>query len=393
MVMDKKENQWNVGKIEKILGLLFFVFFTAQILSPSVSNRTIYLELVIAVLNPYFWSWLFPIHIRMSYLVILILLGLIAATGHVITSFKLIINLFYIVYLTYLYKRNLWYMRIMLSISIAFAFVQITTLGVDPTFSQMIGPSNIAQIFWGGYATASYTNFYTIFEGGLPRVSGLSREAGFMCSLIIVAMWLEYLQYKNEHYVNRKFDIWLIVGYVCSFSKMGVVIFLVYAVEKLKVFINKIPMAFIVLFFVSIMTIIWVNNQAYLLDADNVTFLSRFGGYDALNDMDFYQLIFGVDRLTEISSFTAITEYYGENIFSGFGGWILYNGLIVCVLFMLIIYAMGISSTGILMLLLFTINVLPDTNQNFVALAWFMVYTYYQRKTVANIFDSKIKFY
>lgn len=377
--MSKKINQLRVSKTEKILGLLFFVFFTAQILSPSIADRTIYLELVIAVLNPYFWIWLLPIRVNMTHLVILILLCLIVATGHMITAFKLSVNFFYIIYLTYLHKRNLWFLRIMLSVSIAFALAQISTLGIDPEFSQMIGSSNIAQTIWGGYATASYTNFYAIFEDGLPHVSGLSREAGFMCSLIIVAMWLEYLQYKKERYLNKKFDIWLIVGYICSFSKMGFVIFISYAVERLRGFINKIPITCVVLLFVSVMTIIWANNQAYLVDISNVTFLSRFGGYAALNDMDLYQLIFGVDRLNEISSFPAITEYYGENLFAGFGGWILYNGLIVCILFIGIVYALGISTTGILMILLFTINVQPDTNQNFVALTWFISYTYYQR--------------
>jgi len=72
--MSKKINQLRVSKTEKILGLLFFVFFTAQILSPSIADRTIYLELVIAVLNPYFWIWLLPIRVNMTHLVILILL-------------------------------------------------------------------------------------------------------------------------------------------------------------------------------------------------------------------------------------------------------------------------------------------------------------------------------
>ena len=49
----------NLGLLlEKIWAALFFLFFTAQILSPMINGKTIYMEIVIALLNPYFLYWI-----------------------------------------------------------------------------------------------------------------------------------------------------------------------------------------------------------------------------------------------------------------------------------------------------------------------------------------------
>ena len=50
----------------------------------------------------------------------------------------------------------------------------------------LIGPNNIASLVWGNYATETFTNFYAVFEFGLPRTAGLSREAGFFASFLAV---------------------------------------------------------------------------------------------------------------------------------------------------------------------------------------------------------------
>lgn len=44
--------------LEKIWAALFFLFFTAQILSPMINGKTIYMEIVIALLNPSFLYWI-----------------------------------------------------------------------------------------------------------------------------------------------------------------------------------------------------------------------------------------------------------------------------------------------------------------------------------------------
>ena len=46
-----------ISKIESILSHLFYFFFTAQIFSPYIAGRTIYLEVLIALINPYFIQW------------------------------------------------------------------------------------------------------------------------------------------------------------------------------------------------------------------------------------------------------------------------------------------------------------------------------------------------
>ena len=122
-----------------------------------------------------------------------------------------------------------------------------------------------------------------------------------------------------------------------------------------------------------------MSHTSFLLEDKNVTFLDRFGAYAAFFDLNLSQFFLGVD-LNRIESFVADAELYSTpNLwFAGFAGWIIYNGVIVLGLWCLILYLMGITTSGILMLIIFTLNVQPDTNQNFVVLAYFIVWKYYQ---------------
>ena len=92
-----------------------------------------------------------------------------------------------------------------------------------------------------------------------------------------------------------------------------------------------------------------------------------------------YQLFFGEDELDKIDGLSAINEFYGENLFAGVGGWIIDNGLLLFLAFVAILYLLEFKSTGVLLLLLLTINVQPDTNQNFVVYAWFLCMQYFRK--------------
>lgn len=363
------------SKIEKVLAYVFFCFFTIQILSPSLNGKTIYLEVIIAILNPFFYKWIYSQKIKKEYFILLYGIMNFSIWGHFETSLKLLVTIFLVVYLYYLHDKDLWKMDKYLYLSIFFAIAQFIFLFINPEWSFNIGSNNIAKFVWGEYATASYSNYYTVFF--MPRVSGLAREAGFMASLIIVYIFYKYIQ-NDQKKLNIKEKIFIGIGYILSFSKMSLIIIVVFIINKLKYFINYIPFLFILIFWTTFMCIFWIYNMEYLRDAINVTFLARFGSYLILIDTNLYQLLFGVgDKLLEINSYWVDFMASLGDVFSGLAYFIIYNGLVGTLIYFISLYFVGLSSTGLLILLLFTINVQLDTNQNFVIISYFIIFKYY----------------
>lgn len=172
------------NKIEHLYSNLFFLFFTAQILSPYISGKTIYLEVIIAIFNPYFWKWIYDknnIHkIDKNYILVILGLILIAILGHISTAVKILVIFLCVIHLFYLYDKNLWKLNRYLIISILLGIMQFIFTFIDPIMAALIGPTSISTFIWGDSATPTYTNFFTVFY--FPRVSGLSREAGFFAS-------------------------------------------------------------------------------------------------------------------------------------------------------------------------------------------------------------------
>ena len=164
----------NLGLLlEKIWAALFFLFFTAQILSPMINGKTIYMEIVIAFLNPSFLYWILKnFRFEKRYIFVIFSIGFFCICGHAETGIKFVLILFEVVCLFYLKFKKLWYIKFFFFISFIFLVAQQAFLVISPEIAMLIGPNNIAHYVWGSYATASYTNFYAIFEFGLPRTSG-----------------------------------------------------------------------------------------------------------------------------------------------------------------------------------------------------------------------------
>lgn len=368
------------NKIEHIYANLFFLFFTAQILSPYIAGKTLYLEIIVAALNPYFWKWICKKNsiykINTKYVFIVLGLVLIAILGHIDTSIKILVIFFYVIHLFYLYDKNLWKLNRYLVISVLLGIIQFCFTFIDPIMAAMIGPTAISTFIWGDLATPTFTNFYTIIY--FPRVSGLSREAGFFASYIITVIFLSYLE-KNTY--NKK--IWLLycIGYVISFSKMSLAIIGVFLVNFFRRIINYIPFAIGIIIFISFISIAVEFNKIFILS--DVSFLHRFSGYISLYNLDFMDILFGtnVEKIGDYPSKLIIAGNFTN--FAGFSGWIIENGIIVLCIFFTILYLLGINIVGIYILLLFTINVSVDTNQNFVVLTYFIILKYYCKNNIS----------
>lgn len=366
--------------LEKILSNLFFLFFVAQILSPSIGDKTFYLEILVAVLNPFFILWVKNQPIKKRYFFMYVAILIISLVGNISLAIKLFAISIGVLFLYYSYDRNIFYIKPYITLSLLLAIFQLYFTFFNPELATMIGPTNIAQTIWGSYATATFTNFYTVFW--FPRVSGLSREAGFLASFLVVYILFLYLDKDRQTNVSLFYKILLTIGYIISFSKMSLVLFGVLILNIIKNLINKLPVILTIILFVLIMIFYWDSNTDYLLEQQNVTFLHRFGGYPTIFDLNLYQLIFGISDTSEIKSDIGREIHNQFQSYAGFSGFIIHNGILVLILIISGLYIVGISSTGILILLFLTINVQLDTNQNFVVLSYFIILKFFSNRRI-----------
>jgi hypothetical protein len=373
-------------RLEKLLSHLFFFFFIAQILSPLIGEKTLYLEIIVALLNPFFIVWIINQKIKPKYFSIYIAIILLFLIGNPIASIKFFALSIGVLFLFYSYERNIFYLKTYIVISIILAILQFIFTFYNPQIAYLLGPTNIAKTLWGEHATATFTNFYSIFL--FPRVSGLSREAGFFASLIVAYMLFVFINQNRKKITISYFSKTLLfVGYILSFSKMSFIIFPLMIFEKFRKIINIIPLFISILFFIIFMMVFWNINIDFLLEPSHATFLQRFSAYPILLDIDLNQFFFGINDPSEINAKLAQIVHERGGIFAGFGGFILYNGILSILVIVIGLYFAGVSSSGIFVLLLLTINVAIDTNQNFVVLTYFIILKHYTTRKI--IFYTK----
>ena len=372
-------------RAEKIFAHMFCFFFIAQILSPMIGGKSLYIDFILVLINPFFLLWLGRRRISMTGLYVGFSLGMIAILGNPMTSIKIIFTLIEMGYLFYLYDNKLWYINRYISFSIIVALVQFYGLFFAPEISLMFSPEVISTSIWGSYAMITNPNFYSLLDGGLPHVSGLSREAGFMASLLLSGICVDYLFSEERYWKTSKISrVLYMIGYIITFTKISLLVLPLYIIHRFRRFIDMIPVSVVVFFWIFGMTVLWSLYQEFLLDPSNLTFLHRFGAYATLWNLDAVELLLGTEKLQNIDSFIAYTMAMDYESFAGFGGWLITNGMLTGMVYLLSLWRLHVTSTGLLLLLLLTINVHVDTNQNFVVLAYFIVFKYYR-------FDAKAR--
>lgn len=370
-------------KLRKLLPNLFFLLFIAQILSPYINGITVYLEVLIALVDPYYRKWLLRHNRKLP--LILLLIGVPIIFLKIVISVKLICLTISITYLMYAYQAKLFYLHRFFTVSIIIAIAQFCLFYTFPGLSTILGPTNISEMIWGEYSTPTLTNFYAVF-GSIIRVSGLSREAGFFASMLICVIILCYMEYKKYNIkISKLYFVMLCVAYVISFSKMSFLIIPAILCIKCRKIIDKIPKFATVISLLIFFIVIWYHSD-FLAKEENVTFTHRFGAYGVMPDInDVVNLLFGSPELSShdfdylyAKKYINILEGYPS--FAGMGGYIISNGLLLTGILLIILCNTGISSTGILLLFLLTMNVQMDTNQNFVVLAYFIAFKFFYKK-------------
>ncbi len=366
-------------RIESLFSNLFYLLFSAQILSPFVAGRTLYLENVIAVLNPYFIFWVGR-KIRSGDRVLPIACGLLllGVTGAIDLMTKMAIFVVSVTYIFYSRERGQFYLFRYATISVLFAVAQFVLLFVHPAWALKIGPTNIAHSIWGSFATPSFTNFFAIFV--IPRVSGLSREGGFFASFLVACILLYWLD-RGSYARSKSLTLMLAVGLILSVSKMSLVLLPAYLLIKYAERWNKIPYLFVPVLFSLPFILFAEAHQQFLTSVNAGTFLQRLGGYGAIRDLTSSQLLFGTPGLRDVHSVLAADLSYMSqgrfDYFTGLPGYIFSHGLAGTLLALVILWILGVTPAGLFLLLGMTLNVDIATNQNFVTLTYFIIFAYF----------------
>lgn len=367
----------------KIIAVLFYIFFTTPIFSPEFNGSTIYIHILLPLMDINFIKFVINIKHKKKW-IIAFGIFIIACIG--MKQIKLLIEAILIIeilyYLFYCNKNNFskylyWGMNFNIGISI----LQFVLYYISPDLARLIGPGNIAKLIWREHATLTFTNMFPI-AFGIIRVSGWSREAGFFNSLIIMA----FIIYRYVDKGKKKLQyLMFAIGFVISLSKVSLVALIVIPIIKLRKYINKIPYVIAVglIIIVGIFTSEFLreNNQYDNRYTKNYeTFTHRFSGYTVMKQLDIKQLIVGIPTLEDLpenikEENTFLRYIYRFNEFCGVPAMIIHNSLIVFIAFMISLKIIGFKTSDLFIVTLITITVNYTTQTSFVLLGYYLVAT------------------
>lgn len=366
----------------KIIAIIFFLFFTTPILSPSFFGMTLYIHWFIPLFDLDFIKYVFSIKLNkqqkisaiISIFVIIILL-----------KYKFAIEMIFLVetllYIVYAYKNSfLKYFFIGINFNILIASIQFISYYFDPNLAIFLGPTNIANLIWGNHATATFTNMFTQF--GLVKVAGWSREHGFFNALMIMSFLL-------YHYVDlgdkKKYQyILIILGFIMSISKNSILIIFVLLLIPLRKYFNKIPFALMLMIIILVgfsTSFIMIKYDMYnpATTTNYESYTHRFSGYTVMYELTPTDLITGIDSINNLpeniweeSPYLQYISRFGE--FCGLPALIIHNGIIVSTIYFLFLYYyLNFKSFGLACLTLITLTTTYITLTSFVVIGYFVV--------------------
>ncbi|MEL0553758.1 hypothetical protein [Raoultella lignicola] len=219
--------------LSTLRGMISF-FFIAVPFNPYIGGVTLYLWFFLVFLDYDFLRKLAKVNTR-SLLIICMWIFVSLLCGDILLTCKIIMLTLGVTYLVMIGDSILSKIRWAFLISCFWCIAQFGFFYVDPTISYFMGPSELSKAIWGAFATPSYTNQFVVIL--LPRMSGLSREAGFFASLLAI-MFLIRLRDKNMK--PWEFIVY-VLSYLFSLSKISFSLILVFFLYPLKNIINKIP--------------------------------------------------------------------------------------------------------------------------------------------------------
>lgn len=367
----------NIKKIYlSILRIAISFFFIAVPFNPYVGGMTLYLWFFLIFLDWEYLKRLTKVNIR-YFLVLLLWVLVCFLSGDIVLACKIIILYFGVSYLVILDASILAKIKVMFLISCFWCIAQFVMFYLDPSISYLMGPKEISATIWGQYATPSFTNQYVLIL--LPRMSGLSREAGFFASLLAI-MFLIRLRDKNM-------KLWELIVYICSYmfslSKVSFSLLLAFVIYPFKNLINKIP-AIATLLIVSLLSIgiaQYLNVGSPQFFGVNESVAHRLSSSYMVVNMYPWNLFFGCDDKYQCfyPGTTSLVDYLlGKNGFqpnTGVNGVFINLGVLGFFALILTTIVFNLKSFDILIMALVCSTVTQFTIDGFVILTYYYMLT------------------
>lgn len=206
----------------------FLVFLVFSILNISVGGNSFYFFMLVPFLDAPFLGFLARRRWdRVSiFLLSVVLLTMTASFLHrdfakfIVKPGLLFIVVLYARFLRDFHPRLFRLVYALVAVSVAFALVQLASVFLG--FQDLVYPTSIARMIWGGLAIDARPGF----EDGIifpVRVAGLSKEPGFFSSLLLVVAVLAFKDGSLGRRAKRILLATLAAGILLSFSKITLV--------------------------------------------------------------------------------------------------------------------------------------------------------------------------
>ncbi|HFK7186880.1 hypothetical protein [Serratia odorifera] len=275
---------------DNTLRWMIALFFVAVPFNPYISGITLYLWIFLVFADTTFLSRLRILSVRILAFIFLWMAVCFAAFNPFIAikSAMIALGVSYFVLMKDEVAKKVYFCFIL---SIIWCLLQFTAFFIDKSIAMEMGPKNMSQLIWGSLATKTSSNQFALFL--FPRMSGLSREAGFFASLLAIIFLIRIREGK----LNKKEKFLFTAGYLASLSKASLALIIVLLLRPFKRFINKIPNQFtfglVFIFFMVVASYLNVGSPFFY--TANESLAHRLSASYMIQHMSIGNLIFGCD--------------------------------------------------------------------------------------------------
>ncbi|RKS84691.1 hypothetical protein DES39_1905 [Orbus hercynius] len=348
-------------------------FFIASPFNPSINDLTLYIWFPLMFCDRYFIGQLIK-RINLNYLILFILW-----IGYCLFSLKIGLAIKFIaifIGVTYLFFLNNFIIKkiyVCFLFSAIFCIIQFFSFLYSPELAYQLGPGNIAVLLWGKFATLTYTNQYVVFL--FPRMSGLSREAGFFVSLLCI-VFLIRIRYGKLTFIEK---VIFLLGFLFSLSKVSILGVILPILFLFRSLIKKIPtlLTLLIVFSVYCVVAIYLNIGSTSFFYDNESIAHRLSSAYLIFNMRDNYILTGCpsDYQCFTSDGMALVDYLvnGRHLLPSIGlpGLIIEFGILGIVLILSSMIILKFDSFKLLLLVLFTSTVYILTMDNFTILLYY----------------------
>lgn len=368
------------GKFRSLLHWIICLTFIAAPLNPYVGGITVYLWLPLSLLDFRFWkrarTYQLSGHAIWTFLAAATWLLLIGQYGLLAKLCALTYGVFYFIKNDEVLTRKLFAVGL---ISAAVAVVQFAVYLISPAAAYVIGPTSLSQFLWRNLATPTFTNQFAVY--GLPRMSGLSREAGFFATTLATTILL-WTTLEGPKARWQKGLLGLAVLF--SVSKATLMLLLLPLLLQWRQWLDRVPRITVIAGFIGAAyvagAVVGIEHPEFYKNEESLA--HRFSSAQLIKDMTLEAHLLGCDDTFEcIQGPSANLAHYLEDITltpnTGIAGvWVTGGAISFALLILFITGGLGLSSTAVAILCVLTITTSPLTMDGFI----YMMYIYLIRQ-------------